>query len=1100
MRTLAAFTLLLALLAPAATLAARKPAQPPEEQDQGPFNAETFAGLEFRSIGPALLSGRVGDVAVNPANPAQFYVAVSSGGVWKTINDGTTWTPLFDDQGSYSIGCVALDPTNPLVVWVGTGENNSQRSVSYGDGLYKSVDGGKNWKKVGLESSEHIGKVLIDPRDTDTVYVAAQGPLWAPGGERGLYKTVDGGATWEIALEISENTGVTDVVLDPRDPDVLYAAAYQRRRHVWTLIDGGPESAIYKSTDAGASWEKLERGLPEADMGRIGLAVSPADPDVVYAIIEAERDEGGFFRSTDAGSTWEKRDDYLSGSPQYYQEIVADPRNVDRVYSLDTWLHVTEDGGLTWRKVGEKAKHVDNHALWINPENTDHLIAGCDGGVYESWDRGATWQYKANLPVTQFYKIAADNDTPFYNVYGGTQDNNTLGGPSRSTSANGIVNSDWFVTLGGDGFKPQIDPENPDIVYSQYQYGELARYDRKSGERIDIQPQPGPGEEGLRWNWDSALIISPHSSTRLYFAAQKIFRSDDRGDSWTAVSPDLTRQIDRNTLEVMGRVQKADAVAKGDSTSYYGNIVSLSESPLVEGLLYAGTDDGLVQVLEPGSSDWRRIESFPGVPELSYVADLETSRHDADTLFAAFDNHKSGDFRPYLLRSGDRGRSWTSIAGDLPERGTVYTVVEDHVNPALLFAGTEFGVFFTVDGGVKWVQLEGGIPVIAVRDLEIQRRESDLVVGTFGRGIYILDDYAPLREVDDAMLEKEAWLFPVKPAWMFMHSAPFGLTGKSMQGDGFYTAPNPPFGAVLTYYLKDELATLEKTRLRREKEAEEQGQTAPYPTWDELRAESREIDPAVVLTVSDEEGNVVRRIEGPTCAGLHRVSWDLRYPPADPVQLEEPTDVSPWDDPRLGSMVLPGDYEVSLAKRVGGTLTPLGEPQRVMAMPLNNATLPAEDKRELHAFQRQVAGLQRAVLGASRSAEEAQDRIDHLRHAVLDTPGADVALLDELDGLETRLKDLLLELHGDPVRQSRNEPTPPSIQSRVQRIVRGQWTSTSAPTSTNREAYRIAGEAFAVVLGGLQRLIESDLEELESRLERAGAPWTPGRVPRWAPE
>ncbi|MEE9169566.1 MAG: glycosyl hydrolase, partial [bacterium] len=526
------------------------------EEKKDAFSAKTFAGLKLRSIGPALSSGRVGDIAVHPNNRGHYFVAVSSGGVWKTENSGTTWQPVFDKEGSYSIGCVTIDPKNPFVVWVGTGENNSQRSVSYGDGIYKSVDGGKSWKNLGLKNSQHIGKIVIDPRDSKVVYVAAQGPLWNAGGDRGLYKTTDAGETWGKILDISENSGVTDLVYDPRDPDIMYAASYQRRRRVWTLIDGGPESAIYKSEDGGANWRKLTKGLPKDDMGRIGLAISPVNPDVVYAIIEAADGTGGFFRSIDRGENWKKRSKYVSGSPQYYQEIVCDPKEVDRVYSLDTRLQVTDDGGKTFRRVGGRYIHVDYHALWIDPDDTNYLLVGNDGGVYESFDRGATWHFKANLPVTQFYRVSVDNDFPFYNVYGGTQDNATLGGPSRTTNVHGIRNSDWFITRGGDGFETQVDPEDPNIVYSQSQYGGLVRFDKRSGERISIQPQPGKGEEGLRWNWNSPLLISPFSHTRLYFASNILFRSDDRGDSWQAVSPDLSRQLDRNQLKVMGKIQR----------------------------------------------------------------------------------------------------------------------------------------------------------------------------------------------------------------------------------------------------------------------------------------------------------------------------------------------------------------------------------------------------------------------------------------------------------------------------------------------------------------------------------------------------------------
>ncbi|MBP1612160.1 MAG: photosystem stability/assembly factor-like protein, partial [Acidobacteria bacterium] len=520
------------------------------------------------------------------------------------------------------------------------------------------------------------------------------------------------------------------------------------------------------------------------DVGRIGLAISQTNPDLVYATIEAEGDGSGFYRTLDAGATWEKRSPTMAGGPQYYQEIFVDPNNDQRVYMVDVFMLVTEDGGKTFRRAGEKDKHVDNHALWIDPADSDHLVNGCDGGVYESWDRATTWQYKANLPITQFYKLGLDNDAPFYNVYGGTQDNATQGGPSRTQAASGIANSDWFVTLGGDGFKPAIDPTNPAIVYSQYQHGELYRFDRKTGERVEIQPQAMPGEDPSRWNWDSPLIISPHAPTRLYFASQRVYRSDDRGDNWRAISGDLTRQIDRNQLPVMGRVYGVDAVAKNNSTSFYGNIVALAESPKAQGLLYAGTDDGLIQVTDDAGGSWRKIESFPGVPDRSYVSDIEASPFDADTVYAAFDNHKMGDFKPYLLKSTDRGRTWSSVAGNLPARGSVYAVALDHVDRSLLFAGTEFGAFFTRDGGASWIQLKGGLPVIAVRDIEIQRRENDVVLATFGRGFYVLDDYTPLRNLEPKALEQPAALFPVDDTWVYVPRDPLGDSGKATQGSG----------------------------------------------------------------------------------------------------------------------------------------------------------------------------------------------------------------------------------------------------------------------------------------------------------------------------
>jgi len=1080
----------------------KKPAAKADDkaEKKGGWSTDTWSGLALRSIGPALTSGRIVDIAVDPTNPHRWFVAVTSGGVWKTENAGTTWTPVFDGEGSYSIGCVAIDPKNPFVIWVGTGENNSQRSVGYGDGVYRSEDGGKSWKKVGLEKSEHVGRILIHPKDPATVYVAAQGPLWAAGGDRGLYKTADGGKTWKDVLTVSENTGVTDVVMDPRDPEVLIAAAYQRRRHVWTLINGGPESALYKSTDGGASWRKLSTGLPKEEMGRIGLAISPVDPDTVFAVIEAANKAGGFFRSTDRGETWDKRSDYNPGGPMYYSEIFADPVERDRVYSMDVFLKVTDDGGKTLRNLGESFKHVDNHAMWIDPAHPRHYLVGCDGGLYESFDAGTTWDFKANLPVTQFYKIAVDEASPVYNVYGGTQDNFSLGGPSRTLNVHGITNQDWFVTVGGDGFQSRVDPQDPNIVYAQSQYGVLSRFDRKNGEAILIQPLEGAGDDPLRWNWDSPLLVSPHAHTRLYLAAQRLFQSDDRGDSWKPVSPDLTRRVDRNTLKVMGKVWGPDAVAKSQSTSFYGNIVALDESPLVAGLLYVGTDDGLVQVSEDGGASWRRQDTFPGVPDSTYVSKLLASQHDAAVVYAAFNDHQNGDFKPYLLRSADRGRTWSAIAADLPARGSVWTLAEDPADRDLLLAGTEFGLFVSRDGGKKWVQLKGGLPPIAVRDLAIQKREGDLVVGTFGRGIYVLDDYSPLRAARPADLEQETVVFPVKRALGYVLSTPLGLRGKSFLGESFFIAPNPPFGAVFTYYLKDEVKSRQKKRQEAEKEAEKKGQEIRYPSADELRGEAREEEPAVILTVSDAEGHVVRRLTGPTKAGVQRVAWDLRFPPSTPTSLKPPPDDNPFREPPKGPLVVPGAYAVSFARRVDGVLTPFGAPQTFEVAALGLATLPAADRGELLRFQRKTARLQRAVLGAIEAAQEGQERIKHAKQALLDTPAADPKLGSDARAIEGRLKDELVALKGDDAMKARNEPVPLAIADRVEAIVDSQWTSTASATGTNQAAYRIAAESFAGELERLRALLEGDLRRLEQAMESAGAPWTPGRVPVWQEE
>lgn len=723
---------------------------------------EAVSGLELRGIGPALMGGRIADIAVSSSDRSTWYIAVGSGGLWKTTNRGITWKPVFDDQPSYSIGTVTLDPNNPEIVWVGTGENVSGRHVAWGDGVYRSTNGGATWQQMGLEKSEHIGKILVDPRDSNIVFVAAEGPLWSSGGQRGVYKTKDGGKTWQLVLNIDANTGVTDIEFNPSNPDVIYAAAYQRRRHTWSLLAGGPKSGIYKSTDNGETWQQTKTGLPKGDMGKIGLAVTPANPEVVYATIEANDTEKGFYKSLDKGESWEKRNSYISGGtgPHYYQELEASPTNPDLVYQMDVFLHVTRDGGKTINYLGTgREKHSDNHALWIDPEDGEHLIAGTDGGLYESFDEGTNWRLFPNLPISQFYKLGLDNSEPFYNIIGGAQDLGTLIGPSRTLNTEGVRNQDWYVPLGADGYESVFDPKDPNIAYMEIQEGLLHRLDRRSEEVLNIQPQAGPNDAPQRWNWDSPLLISPHNNNRLYFGSQRLWKSENQGNSWTAISEDLTTNTNRYELETIGRVWSTDALFDTGAMSKYATLTSISESPKIEGLLYTGSDDGLIQVSEDGGQNWRKSGSLPKVPLRSFINDVEASNHDANTVFAVADAHKFGNFNPYLFMSADRGRTWRSIAGDLPTGTIVWVLKQDHIDENLLFIGTEYGIYFSPNKGMNWIKLNAGVPTIAFRDLELHQRDNDLVGATFGRGFYVLDDYSSLRNLSSAVKVKANTLF-----------------------------------------------------------------------------------------------------------------------------------------------------------------------------------------------------------------------------------------------------------------------------------------------------------------------------------------------------
>ncbi|MBK9637544.1 MAG: glycosyl hydrolase [Bacteroidetes bacterium] len=1057
------------------------------------FNSGVLSGFTFRSIGPAVTSGRVSDVEVNPNNINEYFVAAASGGVWKTTNAGITYTPVLDKEGSYSIGCVTIDPNNSNVVWVGTGENNNQRSVAYGDGVYKSEDGGKSWKNMGLKNSEHTGMIVVDPSNSDVVYVAAYGPLWSAGGDRGIYKTTDGGKTWKNILSVSEHTGCNEIHMDPRNNNVLYATAHQRRRQGFTYISGGPESGIYKSTDAGATWNKINKGLPDTDLGRIGMGVSPVNPDVLYCMVEASDKKGGMYRSTDRGASWERRGD-LSTSGNYYVEIFCDPQNVDKIFSMDFFITVSTDGGKTFKTLGEKYKHVDNHALWINPKNTNHLLAGCDGGLYETFDYAANWEFKSNLPITQFYKVAVDNATPFYNVYGGTQDNNTLGGPSRTKSANGIHNMDWVITTGGDGFETVVDPKDPNIVYSESQYGGLVRYDKKSGEALDIKPVEGENEPGLRWNWDAPIIISKHTNTRLYFGANKLFRSDDRGENWIAISGDLSRQIDRNKLPVMGKVWSMDAVAKNQSTDIYGQLVSIAESPFDENHLVVGTDDGLIQVTTDGGKNWTKIESFPGVPDRTYVNQIVASRHDKYVFYAMFNHHRYGDFKPYIYKSVDGGRTWSSISNNLPERGSTYCMVEDPINKNLLFVGTEFGVYCSINGGNRWVQMKGGLPTVAVRDMEIQERESDLVLATFGRGFYILDDYSPLRKIKVEDLEQPAIIYPIKESVQFIEYQEHGFPLKGFLGEGFYACENPKQGTVFTYYLKEDIKTIKERRQEREKEKVKKGEPVYYPSADSIRLEDNQAEPYLLFTIKDANGTPIRNLKTAPKKGLKRLNWDLRYAASNPVNFYKPDPNNPWDQNPVGPLALPGNYTVTLSKVEDGITTELVLSQPFSLRSLNLNTFTATDKKAYDEFCKEVSELRRVLGGTNEYRNEIGNKLKFIKQALIETPSTTPALVKSLNDIQVRLNAINLKLFGDGSLAKREFETAPSINDRIGTIEYGMWNTTTAPTGTFRKSFAIADKELKQVISDLKS-IGADMQGIENTLDQLKAPYTPGRTP-----
>lgn len=1088
--------------AAAAATAARTPTATPTAA-RAPADTTKLGKLagsmRFRSIGPALTSGRIADVAVDPRNPKIWYVAAAAGGVWKSVNAGTSFTPVFDGEASYSIGAITLDPKTPSVVWVGTGENNAQRVVAYGDGVYRSIDGGATWKNMGLRESEHIGRIVIDPRDPKVIIVAAQGPLSRKGGERGIYRSSDGGMTWTRVLHVDDWTGGNDVQMDPRNPDVLVATMWQRARRTCCFVAGGPGSGVYRSVDNGRTWTKSQAGFPTEELGRIGLAMSPADPSVVYAIAEAANAKGGTFRSKDGGASWERMGSFQSGS-NYYNEIFADPNVVDRVYAVDVLLQVSNDGGRTFSRVGELLKHVDNHSVWIDPRDSDHLIVGNDGGVYESHDRGRSWRFAANLPLAQFYRVSVDDSKPFYRVFGGAQDNFSMGGPSRTRSNNGIRNADWFITSGGDGFGSVVDPTDPNTVYAQSQFGNLSRFNLATGDVMGIQPEDALDGKGFRWNWDSPLLISPHASTRLYFAADRVLRSDDRGNSWRAVSPEVSRNIDRTRLKLMDRVWGADAIARNQSTTLFGNATALDESTLKEGLLIVGTNDGRISITEDGGSTWRSREQFAGVPDTTHVTRVLASRHDANTIYATFNGHQQGDAAPHVLRSADLGRTWTDISANLPPRGSVWTIAEDHVDRNLLFVGTEFGVFASIDGGARWTPLKGGLPTIQVRDIAIHRGMNDLVLGTFGRGFYILDDYSALRSLTPDVIASPARLFPARAAQLYVESSPLGLPGASFQGAGHYMADNPPFGALITYYLRDALRSRRVTRQEADAASAKAGRDAAFPTWDALKAEDREDEPAIVIEISDSTGRRVRRFTGPSATGMHRVAWDLRHQSADvvngPAYKLDPE--FPFSSPPPAPYALPGRYSVQMHSRVDGVLAPLGVPVTLVVQDADAAAARRNPRTAATlAADLRTAELRRAVLGAAALLDETAASLVFLKRAIDETANADSALVRQARQVELRLRDAQEALRGDNTQSRRAEHAPAGLLGRMQEAVNQSWSRTlEAPSAGQQAQIEIVRTQIAAVLQQVRQLVEVDVKALETAADRAGVPWTRGRLPQ----
>ncbi len=968
--------------------------QPGGSVDAQTVTGRTLDGLELREIGPVIMSGRVVDLAVVEANPYTFYVASATGGVWKTTNGGVTFTPVFHREATHSVGDIVVHQMDTNIVWVGTGERANRQSSSWGDGVYKSTDGGSTWRNMGLRDSHHIGRVVLHPRDPNVVFVAAMGHLWGPNEERGLYTSRNGGDTWTRVLHVDENTGVVDVAIDPSDPMVMYAATYQRRRRPYGFHGGGPGSGLYKSSDGGRTWRELTNGLPEGDIGRIGISIYRSDPRIVYISVEqgwrynastayGER-RAGVYRSEDKGETWEHMSDW-NPRPMYASQPLVDPSDDQRIY-MENSFSFSDDGGRTFQRA-RQSLHGDDRILWVNPTDSRHVIKGDDGGLGISYDRAVTWLYMRHLPISQYYRVSVDMRKPYW-VYGGLQDNGSWAGPSATYRAEGILFDDWFRTGGGDGFLNLVDTTDNRTLYTESQYLGLSRFDLVTRIRKTIRPDNPRGFIGPRrnwdaWgpgrpepelgnamapgNWDGPFIISPHNHNTLYAGLNRLWKSTDRGDTWISLG-DLTTGVNRRELLVMGQRAHDSTLSLDDGIPYYPTLTAITESPLRRGLLYVGTDDGNLQVSRDDGQHWTNVvDRLPGLPESTWINGIEASRHAEGTVYITINNYRNDDYANYLYRSTDYGESWTSLVGSLPPNRVLRTLREDLRNPNILYLGTEFGLFYSNDGGSHWVEFKSNLPTAAVNDLVIHPRDNDLVLGTHGRGIWILDNINALQELTPEVLAADAHLFTVEPAEMIRYAGEKGHTG-----DMIFHGENPPAGAIIDYYVREDRDSGE-----------------------------------VAVTIHDAAGNQINELDPETSAGAHRVVWNLRHP-----NLSEGGGGGFFGGPVRGPWVLPGEYTARLS--VGGrqyeqTITVRDDPR----IDISDA-----ERREWHETVVALAGTIRSYSPTVDAVSDIKERLDGMTDAEKRRYRSLAAAIEETEPLATelrrRLRSVYSQINGSP--------------------------------------------------------------------------------------
>ncbi|UCG75285.1 MAG: hypothetical protein JSV95_11195 [Gemmatimonadota bacterium] len=1053
---------------------------------------DLLAGLEARSIGPAGMSGRVAAVAAAPSDPTIIYVGAATGGVWKSVDAGLSFEPIFDDQPVAAIGALAIHPSDPDVLWVGTGEGNPRNSASVGDGVYRTRDGGASWDHLGLEATERITRILLDPSDPEVAYVSALGRAWGENPERGVFRTRDGGSTWEKVLYVDERTGAADLVMHPDNPRVLFAAMWDYRRWPWSFRSGGPGSGLFVTRDGGESWTRLtaEDGLPEGELGRIGLAIAPSSPDLMYAFVEAE--ENGIYRSTDGGRSWRstgaKKD--FGNRPFYYADLRVDPERPNRVYSLWSRISVSDDGGESWSElVSYRDIHPDHHAMWIDPKDGRHIIIGNDGGVAISRDRGGSWRFISNLPLAQYYHIRVDDELP-YNVYGGMQDNGSWKGPSAVWENGEIRNHHWEEVGFGDGFDTSPFPDDPMQGYAMSQGGNLFRWNLVTGERKNIRPAP-EGED-LRFNWNAGFAQDPFDAATIYYGSQFVHRSSDRGDRWEIISPDLTT----DNPEWQRQAESGGLTPDVTNAENFTSIVAIAPSPVTAGIIWVGTDDGRLHVTRDGGATWTSIEeSIPDVPANTWIPHIEPSPFAAGTAFVVFDNHRRSDWTPYVYQTTDFGQGWRRVAGEDDVRGYALSVTQDPVDPDLLFLGTEFGLHVSLDGGETWFKWTHGVPTVAVRDLVVQPREHDLVLGTHGRAAYVLDDISPLRGLTAERMDRPLLLFAIPDA--IQHEVK--QTGASrFPGDGEFRGRNRAYGAMISF-------AANQPDLPRPGEDDDAARSGGSRGWGEDRGGADE-GPQIKLEFVDSDGEVVRSLERPAKLGLNRIFWDLRRDPFKRPQTGEPEEESPWRP--SGIAVLPGTYTVRLSlgeHRAEGTLRVLPDPREEISRAdreaKHEAMLRAGAVRD--ALAEGITRLYRTredvdvVLGKARQAlddagEEAGDGAGGKAEGETKSP------LEELQEGGRTLKRTLTELEKtlwvppDAKGIPYEEDKPWSMAGRA---LFGLASSNDAPTEAQLRLLASAENAVGEALVRLNRTFAEDVAAFRERVEASGLELLPALEP-----